>query len=568
MATTKRARPRRRKKKSKAELEQARQQRAQKREVRAILDAAGFQRFPTAADKEFTFRSVTSDFDDIFVNENVVLLVEYTIASKPSDHLKRKGPLYAAVTEHAAEFVEFLQSAPLDIADANLSSYDASQVELRVVYCSLQRLSQSNKSVQPSVIFFDREIVQYFKSLTKAIRRSSLYELLAFLQVDSTQYADRARGNSSSIDQYRGSVLPEAHSNYPDGYKVVSLYLDPASLLERAYVLRRGGWRTGGTFYQRLIMKSKIDALRKYLLKEKRVFVNNIVVTLPSTTKLTNDSGNTIDTKTITKTSPAHINLPNEFNSVGVIDGQHRLFSYHEGGVEDDSIALFRAQQNLLVTGIIYPEGTHTAERESFEAQLFLEINSNQTNARTDLKQAIQLVLAPFADGSIARAVLESLNDKGALEDVFQRSEFETKLLKTTTVVSYGIKPLVRVDGRLFDLWDDPDKGVMVAERDHDALVRYISFCSSTIRQFLAAARHQFPDDLWEVKSRQGPGLLSTTLINGLLGALRQDLETNIDISFEHYDKRLKGLQKFDFGQYKSSQYTVMSTELAEKFLS
>jgi hypothetical protein len=56
---------------------------------------------------------------------------------------------------------------------------------------------------------------------------------------------------------------------------------------------------------------------------------------------------------------------------------QHRLFSYYKAREDDQTIAKLRHQQNLLVTGIIYPKGLNEKEAERFEAALFLSINSN-----------------------------------------------------------------------------------------------------------------------------------------------------------------------------------------------
>ena len=82
------------------------------------------------------------------------------------------------------------------------------------------------------------------------------------------------------------------------------MYVDPEALLSTCYVLRKDGWEDRGQLYQRMISKRKIEAIRKYLLAQKRVFINNIIVTLPSDTKLIDDSGNTQDISKLQKTAP------------------------------------------------------------------------------------------------------------------------------------------------------------------------------------------------------------------------------------------------------------------------
>ena len=109
------------------------------------------------------------------------------------------------------------------------------------------------------------------------------------------------------------------------------------------------------------------------------MFVNNIIVTLPPDVKPLSSNLQTIDASTLTDTAPVVIKLPDRPNSVGIIDGQHRIFAYHETVDDDPDIAQLRVQQNLLVTGIIFPEGVSALNREKFEARLFLEINSTQS---------------------------------------------------------------------------------------------------------------------------------------------------------------------------------------------
>lgn len=96
-----------------------------------------------------------------------------------------------------------------------------------------------------------------------------------------------------------------------------------------------------------------------------------------------NEKLETVDASILNSTAPVTIKLPDKPNSIGIIDGQHRVFAYHESKDDDADIAALRIQQNLLITGIIYPEGISDLEREKFEAKLFLEINSTQTNAKS-----------------------------------------------------------------------------------------------------------------------------------------------------------------------------------------
>src|SRR3954452_7428610 len=125
------------KKKVLSQEEKARRslQRRHKNEIRATFAAAGFQRVEAAADKQFTFEGVTSDFDDIFILENVIVLAEYTITkeSEISAHLKPKYILYEKIAQNQAGFVEFARSNPPDIGSSLKTTYQNSHYRIIIL---------------------------------------------------------------------------------------------------------------------------------------------------------------------------------------------------------------------------------------------------------------------------------------------------------------------------------------------------------------------------------------------------------------------------------------------------
>ena len=55
------------------------EQRDQKKEIRDIMSRIGFTRLNGIDGKEFVYDGRTSELDDIFICENIILLTEYTI---------------------------------------------------------------------------------------------------------------------------------------------------------------------------------------------------------------------------------------------------------------------------------------------------------------------------------------------------------------------------------------------------------------------------------------------------------------------------------------------------------
>lgn len=347
--------------------------------------------------------------------------------------------------------------------------------------------------------------------------------------------------------------------------------MDPAALLQRAYVLRRQGWRDESGLYQRLIQRGKVAGIRKYLIDKKRVFINNIIVTLPSDTKLVDVHDNELDVSIIENTSPGRIQLSNKSNTIGIIDGQHRVFSYHEGGQFETEIAQLRDRQNLLVTGIVFPDDIGDQERVRFEATLFLEINSTQSTAKSDLKQEIELLLRPFSAESIAKKVIHLLNERvGPLGGKFERHFYDKMKIKTTSVVSYGLRPLVKLSGNdsLFYAWENPHKANLSMESDDNLLSEYVDFCARQINTFFEAAQSLLPEHRWTSDKRQEGALLNTTFVNGLVGCFRRVIREYGLGEKADYQAGLKNIPFFEFDGYKSSQYNAMGKDLFENYTS
>lgn len=315
--------------------------------------------------------------------------------------------------------------------------------------------------------------------------------------------------------------------------------------------------------YQRMIDKKKIRSIRAHLKEKKRVFVNNVVVTLPHDTRLDDNNGADTDPALIDKTMPINVKLRDRPNSIGIIDGQHRIFAYYEGVTDDADIANFRDRQNMLATGIIYPKDESAAKKQEFEAQLFLEINSTQNSAKSDLKQAISVIVRPFSDESIGKRIVNRLAREGALEGLIQKNYFDTGVLKTSSIVSFALARLVRIDGdeSLFK-HADPVITQAIKIGDLDALGKYVDFCSSELRKFLGAAKANLDSEKWEIKTKKGSGVLTVTTVNAFIILFRKVVDRDGLADFDHYRKKLSGLAGFKFGSYHSSQYNRMADSI------
>lgn len=368
----------------------------------------------------------------------------------------------------------------------------------------------------------------------------------------------------------------------------------PDFILKTCYVLRRNGWKGGLNTYQRMISPKKIKDLRKHLKDKKRVFINNIIVTLPSdvTTEVKFGKNESEKSDGDVLPMPIKITIPVKSNSIGIVDGQHRVFSYHEALDDDKEISKLRRQQNLLITGIKFPCNVPLEEKQKFEARLFKEINSNQTSASAALKQEIERIIEPYAPSSIAMAVLDKLNQDGPLSGFIQINLFDKNKLKSASIVSFGLKPLVKLNGTdsLYSIWPNDNKEYLLKkqnnkiqgeredtefDKDESILMEYVKFCSDEINKLLNIIRESVTQNSgeskrydWKCGKIKDRKILSTVTINGFLKLLGILIEKKKNFDDEKIKESLKELSEFEFSKYSSSHYKKMAEELFNEYFS
>lgn len=562
--------------KKKALTPEKKKQRQEKARARAFLrshrtlfDRAGFARLVPVDGINFEYEGQKSELDDIFVFENVVVLAEYT-ESKGTNlgkHAKGKDAVHNKIAENPVKFLNFFRPMSSGLDDwLKDCGYTDNQLIVRLIYTSRAALEDHHKALFNDNIFMSDAERGYFSSLTRSIRRSARHELLEYLDVDPNDVGEDGVVTSSvSSDDYNALLLPKEQSHFPSGFKIVSFYVDPDALLRRVYVLRRNGWRDSLGLYQRLIIPSKIKAIRGHLKEKKRVFANNIVVTLPHDTKIEALSGETLLDDAV-KPTPINLRLKKSANSVGIIDGQHRVFSYFEDDEPDSQIDKYRLQQNLLATGIIYPPTYSKKEREKFEAGLFLEINSTQNKAGSDIIQAIWVLLDPFRPVAVSRVVLNGLAEAAPLASYLARTSLDAGKIRTASIVSYGLMPLTKRSGfdSLFLIWKNSSAKARFGsgKATEEDLQKYIDFCVSTIGSFLTECRNKIESEKWKLV--KDGGILSVTTVNGFIILLRKLIEDGLVTSSSKFPD-LSEIGKVDFNSFKSSQYADLAETMRKK---
>ena len=371
----------------------------------------------------------------------------------------------------------------------------------------------------------------------KTIAKSAKFEILKFLKITLNRVGQtRISGGGVTSQSFPGFALPAAHTNYPKDFAVVSFYADPMALIQRAYVLRRDGWESPDLSYQRFVRTEKLAEMRDYLSNNGKVFINNLIVTLPSKALMRETNGQLVDPKTLSQRTHVELDLPLELGTVGIVDGQHRILAYFEGsGPVEQKIAPLRKRQNLLVTGIIFPADYSAEMRVKFEAELFLSINNTQTGVHTQLRQDLETIINPETPLAIGRSIINRLSHDGSLDGMLQVSQFDSpEKIATGSLGPYVLKPLLRKGSAFYGTWDPSGSHDLL---DSAQRQKYIDYSVGEIKRLLAGCSQNL-QHRWKPVA-QG-GILSTTIVGGLLLLLERLAEAGQPIPKLDYPKLLK----------------------------
>lgn len=556
---------------SREELARRRADRKYKSDIRTVFVNAQFEHIPTR-DVEIEVGGMRGDLDSVFVHENVLVVVEDTTLNRQSDigdHLRKKCEFFNCLRHNKREFIATVKRVFPRFRGylRRHQGYNWNDFKIIFLYCSRNNVDRRYQNrFRQTCRFCNYGALQYFLRLAKTIHASCRFELLKYLGCSLAEL--RFASSSSEVRTYEGLLLPEGPSGFPEGHKLVSFLVDPNMLLEQSYVLRAEGWQDTECLYQRLLLKKKIENMREFLAGQRRVYVNNIISTLPPDTRLYSRDGQAVPSTQSSTIAPVIIEIPRRFDTIGIIDGQHRVFSYHEGGDRHDRrISILREKQHLLVTGIIYPPDMSPTKKTKFEAELFLEINDKQSPVKGDLKQAIQLLVNPYSAIAIAKGVIAKLAETGPLCNMLEVHFYDVGKIKTTSIVSYGMRHIVGIDGEhsFFRVWRGRNKTRIRQRRE--VYDNYVTYCVSELNKLISAFKAGLPDGMW-TQDKKVSRALTTTTVNGLIFCMRKLIENRKLSSFDAYRRAFSNKIDIDFRpeyfEYKSSHWKDLGEKLYE----
>lgn len=210
-----------------------------------------------------------------------------------------------------------------------------------------------------NIAHFDEKTIAYYQGLVKHLGTSARYQLLGNLFANHT-----IAGMENRIPAIRGEM---------GGHTYYSFSIEPEKLLKIGYVLHHNeADRDTMPTYQRLIKKSRLNSVRKFINDDHGYFPNSIIISIDTKKRLRFDlSEKQVDGAVA---SLGILYLPQKYRSAYIIDGQHRLYGYSDSPYANKNSIPVVAFENL---------------DHQEQVRLFMEINENQKSVPKRLRNLL-----------------------------------------------------------------------------------------------------------------------------------------------------------------------------------
>ena len=551
----------------KKEQTKKRQETAFRNKIRKTIVDSGFTYFATA-NKEFKIGNRVVELDYLFMYENIMLICEDTCSKKKEkDHIRKKAEAAREIENNVGTLITWLKDKFPEKRDI-IEKYRMDRIFIYYIYISQAKLdlTEDERKLYSNIYFWEPETLAYFNKMAQCIHYSARYEIFRFLEIDDDKIG--FSGSEENKTTIKAPIIyPEDTTGINNGIRVVSFMMSAEKLLRTSYVLRKDSWEESMFLYQRLIEKEKIKKIREFLATKGEAFYNNIIVALPDNVKFENDAQEVISIEDLGDYQPCKLIIPDQMNSICVIDGQHRIFSHYEAPKNEKyeaKIAPLRKQLHMLVTGLIFPTSMKEVERKQIQSEIFLDINDNTKKVAPNVLLHIEMIKNPFSDLGLAKRVIEKLNKQRTFLNRFELSSLDDKKIKVASIVKFALRYLVTTtpaDGKksLYEYWNG-DKTAF-SKKDETALNEYIDFCTKTIDEYFSTIRDTFKEEWNNSESK----ILSVISLNGFIIAFNRQLFKNGIRDYSFYNECLKKLD-IDFSKeafpYTASQYRKFSGKI------
>lgn len=216
-----------------------------------------------------------------------------------------------------------------------------------------------SRMLEFGICHFGEQEINYYYELTRHLGTCARYQLLSNLFANT-----EIKGMDNLIPAIRGKM---------GGHVYYSFSIEPEKLLKIGYVLHRSEANSSMMpTYQRIIKKSRLTSVRKFINEEQGYFPNSIIISIDSKKPLQFDRSEKQVSGAVADLGILH--LPKKYKSAYIIDGQHRLYGYSDSPYATTNTIPVVAFENLDQTE---------------QVKLFMQINENQKAVSKNLRNTL-----------------------------------------------------------------------------------------------------------------------------------------------------------------------------------
>ena len=290
----------------------------------------------------------TQQIDVFAVDEETILFVECKCAVKQT-----KGEFKTTIEAYAEKKRGLISEAQKRFGRDKKCKFIFATRNYQISSNEEERLKEEQ------IVHFDENTVTYYLELVKHLGSCARYQLLGNLFAQTT-----IKGMENRIPAIKGKM---------GGYTYYSFSIEPEKLLKIGYVLHRSKANDDlMPTYQRLIKKSRLNAVRKFINEEHGYFPNSIIISIDTKKSLVFERSEKQVPGAIADLGILH--LPQQYRSAFIIDGQHRLYGYSDSPYASKNSIPVVAFENL---------------DQNEQVRLFMEINENQKPVSKNLRNTL-----------------------------------------------------------------------------------------------------------------------------------------------------------------------------------
>ena len=385
-------------------------------------------------------KSKKAEIDAILLYGNIICLVGI-------NNGKNKN-IYKQIDKFFEKLDEIDNSSKLDL-DLSISASDTDQIKdkiesarklLKTIKKYLEKTSEEydlilrkiffcpNKQVErverkQNELIIDKDVFEYFQEVSNRLSKRILFnDFMYFLHIKKID-----------LEKKEASRAREPATSNP--YKVNRLELEKDKIILYSFPVRvekiedyvtvlRIAQKYNKEGFQRMIKLTRLNKINEDYLRKNETFPNNIIFGLNPEVYRNGKEFYDKEKETIT--------LFLEYNSLILIDGQHRFFSFVKGGKE---------KRYILATLVFFKEKN---EKEAYLSmyRMFYKINKTQEKIDPNLSFILVAKIDPNSDENFWYSVFKRLDKKGFFANRFSFKEATLRKGESRksiiSVITYG----------------------------------------------------------------------------------------------------------------------------------